>query len=66
MDNPLVPDWALIKERQKTALLSEEIRDIRKRLAESSRPSSERITEFPSGSLGKKYGTIGTHNASVG
>lgn len=61
MDNDYLLRRELAKERQKTTLLSQEIRDIREGLAERSRLTTEQITEFPARSLGEKYGTIGTN-----
>lgn len=59
MDNRFVTEAELAKERQKTTLLAQEIRVINQRIATASRASGEIVSDFPAGSLGQKYGTIG-------
>jgi len=65
MDNDYLLRRELAKERQKTTFLSQEIRNIREGIAERSRLTTEKLTEFPAGSLGKKYGTIGTNYKTI-
>jgi|694.fasta_scaffold36685_11 hypothetical protein len=64
MDNHILVETeiALARERAKTALLAKEIRDVRLRSESSNRIAAATITEFPSGSLGQKYGTIGSQH----
>lgn len=65
MDTSNVPLAAFAKERQKTEILAQEIRSIRQRLEASTRISATTVSDFPSGSLGEKYGTIGARYKSV-
>jgi hypothetical protein len=62
MDNYILVETevALARERAKTALLAKEIRDVRLRSESSNRIATATITEFPNGSLGAKYGTVGS------
>lgn len=64
MDNRILAETeiALARERAKTALLAKEIRDVRLRGESSNRIATATITEFPNGSLGEKYGTIGSQH----
>jgi hypothetical protein len=65
MDNNHLLQRELLKERQKAALLSQEIRNIREGLAGRTRLTTETLSEFPAGSLGQKYGTIGVNYKTI-